>query len=475
MQIKRKSSISFIFLCLLVVLGCQKEIDTTEIDRALIHQNEDLRVKGKTKEVIDLNEKYIGVSISQEYKRGEVLGYINIANIYASIGEYKKGMLYLNKASALMKNEQDDYLKMRLYFDYGQQNYVMGLHDIALNYNSQALYYANKIKSDSITRMRSNMYTMRADFIYSKYKDSTLIYFHKGLKEENSELNNALLGNYYTVIDRNPDSASFYFSKSLKLLENQEYLVARRGIVYSFYGHYLLQENKPKEALEYYEKAADILLKTNRINKLPLIYSDIIQASHLLEDKETEEKYTKKYINAKDSLQLSANKATDIALTNAIRQVENYKNKENQNWIIIAIISIILLTILIISYIYRKRDVTKNYTETVISPDEISKSNVGLQEIISLAKKNDAELVLLFYDYNPQFIQSLYAINPELSNSDVSFSIMIWLGFSSKEIAQYSFMQHRSVQTKRTRLRKKLNVDSEIDLYKFLRNISSNS
>lgn len=49
---------------------------------------------------------------------------------------------------------------------------------------------------------------------------------------------------------------------------------------------------------------------------------------------------------------------------------------------------------------------------------------------------------------------------------------MIWLGFSSKEIAQYTFVEHRSVQNKKNRLRKKLNISSDVDLYLFFKNLS---
>ncbi|WP_142018107.1 helix-turn-helix transcriptional regulator [Chryseobacterium aquifrigidense] len=63
-------------------------------------------------------------------------------------------------------------------------------------------------------------------------------------------------------------------------------------------------------------------------------------------------------------------------------------------------------------------------------------------------------------------------INSNLSRSDLAFCALIWLGFSSKEIAQSISMEHRSVQTKKYRIRKKLNLESETDLYRFFRSIS---
>ncbi|WJJ99630.1 helix-turn-helix transcriptional regulator [Elizabethkingia anophelis] len=48
---------------------------------------------------------------------------------------------------------------------------------------------------------------------------------------------------------------------------------------------------------------------------------------------------------------------------------------------------------------------------------------------------------------------------------------MIKLNFSSKEIANNTFIQHKSVQQKKHRLRKKLNVPTDQDLYVFFQDL----
>lgn len=467
--------ISAFILSAYFFVGCKKSmVDNKKIDHALINKTEELRLKGQTEEIIDLNKKYIIVSKAQNYKRGEILGYINIANVYAMIGQYNKGILNLNKAKNLLKNEKDDYLQMRLYHEYGQMNYVIGLSDIALKYNAQAIYYGKKIESDSIKRIISNLYTVRADFINSKFKDSTLIYFHKGLQEDDSELNNALIGNYQSTELHNQDSAKVYFDKSIALLQNQEYWTVKRGIVYTFYGYYLYGDEKLDESLAYLKKAAEILSKTNRQNKLPLIYANIIQISQLKKDKKTEEEYTQKYNKIKDDLQLSANKAIDVALSEALHDAENYKHEQNKNRKILLLVSAVcLLLIGLLSYIVKRRKKKIKELNDVENNTNNEKYQPTFEEIITLAKENSSELFIRFYEYNPDFIKKMYDINPDLSNADIEFCIMIWLGFSSKEIAQYTFMEHRSVQTKKYRLRKKLNLDSETDVHKFLRELSS--
>ncbi|MEN2435482.1 hypothetical protein AAH994_08740 [Weeksellaceae bacterium A-14] len=246
-----------------LLAACSKHFSKENIDAALIEKNEELRIQGKTEQVISLNKKYIKISKQQRYTRGEILGYINIANTYAATGNYKKAKTNLNKARELLAEMQDEYLRTRLYHEYGQLNFVMGLPNVALKYNSKAIYYSKKIRPASeYRRLISNLYTVRADFIRDQYPDSTLVYFKKGLQIDNSDLNNAVLGNYYSTTLAKQDSARYYLEKAIQLLDKEEYYTIRRGIVYWFYGHFLLGEKEYTKAQQYYIKSADVLEKT---------------------------------------------------------------------------------------------------------------------------------------------------------------------------------------------------------------------
>lgn len=468
-QIARSTFLIFALSLPIFWGSCSPKDDNAYIDSALIDQNEALRLKGQTDSIIELNKKYIGIAKRNNYLRGEMLGYINIANIYATIGKYSDGVLFLDKAASLLNKSTDDYLKMRLYHEYGQLNFVMGLVDVALNYNSKALYHAQKIKPpDSIKRILSNIYTVRADFIKSKNKDSTLFYFHKGRQIEDSELNNALLGNYYSVELKNLDSARFYLDKAIGMLEGQEYWTVRRGVVYSFYAHFLYSREKLDEALIYAEKSAEILSGTNRINKLPFIYSDIIEISELLKNDQKTAEYKEKFRTVNDSLLSTSIKATNIALYGAIREIDKYKSRGSIHKTFY-LVSIGVLLVLIVWLVYYKNK-TKKAEHNPDASYSINRDD-RLNELARLAKENNSEFLVRFNEYYPDFSRKLYNINPSLSSSNITFCAFVWLGFSSKEIAQYTFVQHRSVQTQKSRIRKKLNIDSETDLYKYFREL----
>ena len=456
-----------LFLLHIVLTSCNntKEI---EIDEMLIDRNEDLRLRGKIDSIIKINSEYIKRSKKRKYRRGEALGYINIANIYATIGKYNESVKLLDKANVLIYRASDDYLKMRLFHEYGQVNFVMGLREVALKYNQKAIFHSKKVSlTNENRRTISNIYTVRADFIKHKYSDSTLYYFKKGAEIDNSELNYALIGNYYSVEIKNKDSAQFYLNKSMLMLKNiVPYWNVRRGVIYTFYGNYLYYENRLEEALSYYQKAANVLSETNRINKLPLIYEDIIQISQTLGDRKLELEYRAKYKTINDSLISSTIKATDLALNHAIQEVDRIKyDRDRETTLYLLALCVVVLIFIWIMYKRGKRQ--KHIVQTIID----STNDAKMAELRGIAMANDSSFLSKLNDYYPDFSKRLYDINPNISDSNVVFCAYIWLGFSSKEIAQYTFVQHRSIQTQKSRIRKKLDIDSEIDLYSYFRNL----
>ncbi|HCD9236150.1 TPA: hypothetical protein NEG48_003173 [Elizabethkingia anophelis] len=92
-------------------------------------------------------------------------------------------------------------------------------------------------------------------------------------------------------------------------------------------------------------------------------------------------------------------------------------------------------------------------------------------EVIELAKKNDSTFLGKFREVYPDFITKLQSINPDLEISELTFAALIRLDFSSKEIAAYTFIQPASVQQRKRRLRKRLNIASEVDLYQFFKEL----
>ncbi|RZJ49284.1 MAG: hypothetical protein EOO19_05800, partial [Chryseobacterium sp.] len=63
--------------------------------------------------------------------------------------------------------------------------------------------------------------------------------------------------------------------------------------------------------------------------------------------------------------------------------------------------------------------------------------------------------------------EKLAQIQPNLQNSELIFCIYLKLNLSTKEIATYTFVTPKAVQNRKNRIRKKLNIASSVDIYKW--------
>ena len=92
------------------------------------------------------------------------------------------------------------------------------------------------------------------------------------------------------------------------------------------------------------------------------------------------------------------------------------------------------------------------------------KVNVAYDEVVQLAKNNDPAFFGKFREVYPEFCDKLLKINPGLVNSELKFCALLFLNFSTKEIATYTFVQPRAVRIRKIRIRKKLNIPSDQDI-----------
>lgn len=476
-----RASIKRIFQFLMMVFTClsiftvlySQNYTPGQIDNALIIKSENLRIRGQKKELISLNEKYITISKNQNYLKGEILGYINIANIYGTIGDYKNSFYYLQKAEKKIKKINSAYLSAKLYQEYGQVNYVIGLYVKALKYNAQSIYYGKMISNHREKEILSGIYANRADFLHNVHQDdSSLIYLHKALKIKSSPVINSLIADHYMVYKKNIDSSSYYLNNALKLLQKMNYWNIQRGQTYYYYGNFLNKNKEPEKALLYYEKSVAILEKTKRVYNIPLLYKTISSTYSELNDEEKEKEYLEKYTKLKDSLSRVCNESVNTSIDEIIREKESENTSKKNLFLFYNIVVFCLIVILLFVYIrYQKNKsiIKQKEFEAHVLKEKLTHS---YDCIIDLAKKNDPNFLNKFQEAYPDFVKKLFAINSNLSKSDLTFCAMIWLGFSSKEIAQYTFVEHRSVQNKKNRLRKKLNISSDVDLYLFFKNLS---
>jgi FixJ family two-component response regulator len=76
-----------------------------------------------------------------------------------------------------------------------------------------------------------------------------------------------------------------------------------------------------------------------------------------------------------------------------------------------------------------------------------------------------------FNKVHEEFLKKLIELYPNLTPSDLKLAAYLRMNLSSKEIAQLFNITNRSVELKRYRLRKKMELDTEINLGEFMMKI----
>jgi DNA-binding CsgD family transcriptional regulator len=94
-----------------------------------------------------------------------------------------------------------------------------------------------------------------------------------------------------------------------------------------------------------------------------------------------------------------------------------------------------------------------------------------LNNVIELAKNNDKSFHIKFSELFPEFNQKLLEVNPQLTHSDLEYCALIKLKFDTKEIAIYKNTSISSVESKKYRIRKKLCIRTDENMYTWMINI----
>ena len=92
-------------------------------------------------------------------------------------------------------------------------------------------------------------------------------------------------------------------------------------------------------------------------------------------------------------------------------------------------------------------------------------------DIIELAKSNSPEFLPLFGEGYPEFIKAMKLLDSSIKSSELYFCALAYLNFSTKDIANFTFVTTRAVQVRKNRLRKKYNIPSEVDFNEWFRSL----
>lgn len=484
-QTKRKKNIlSITFLLLVAPFNLLKASDLPKVNQeaidSLIAVSYQYFLKLDIENNIETANKTLMMSKELDYSGGKAKSYFYLARAFSYLGEYNKSLEYLQLSEREPYITHNPDIHSEICRIRGQIYMYLGLFSSSINEFHKGLYYVNQIKDKDKRAYTTSLAYENLSISYKNNQqyDSMLYYLNKNkeiLSKQSlpqshySRLNlHTLYGDYYTTVEKY-DSASYCFNQALAIVE--EHHLHYTSWIDKHRGNMEFKRNNLDLALEYYQAALNNLRETQMVNELPELYKQIAKVYEKKEIQDSVLFYTNKATEIENKLLNEKQKTVEKALKIIVEEEQNKLINDFKSRIVLFayIIAGIFIVAGIIWLRWRKGQRKKlEEMETEFKDMELRLSE-NVQELMELAKANDSTFITCFIKTFPTFTHNIYAKHPDLISSEFWFCAMLFLDFSSKEIAQYSFVEHRSVQIRKSRLRKKLKIDSNIDLYHYIK------
>lgn len=459
----------------LCIVSCSKnsqEKEKNEFDSILLKKSSELQLSGEYEKLIELNIEYLKKAAKMGYPEGKGLCYLNMAEVNVSAGNYEKALFFFNKAEKDLKNSENGFHKAAFYDDYSQYYSHLKLYDKAIDCNRKAFVFLKNAKNSELkTKLLPRLYINKGiHFVWKGWYGTSLKSFLKGNELENSAYSNCMVAQYY-LFRNQPDSAGGYIRTADEKMLSQKTSDVESLWVYYTMGYYYNEINNNDLAEKALKKALEINIKTRRTYSSHIngVYKSLAELYKKKNDGGKAYYYLKKYMEEEGRLDAARLNTMNKTTENFISEMKPESDWHRSDLPLAIALSITALTI---SGIYVQKVIKSQRLKKRVLKEETEelKNHVQhkmLQEVTELAQKNDSAFLMKFKELYPGFISALLKINPDLENSELAFCAMLKLNFSSKEIADYTFVQHRSVQQKKYRIRKRLNIPGDEDIYDF--------
>lgn len=463
----------------------QTNITTNFIDSE-INKIDFLMRKGEFDKAILKSYQILNNSKKINYSKGATNAYLNLSNTYMFNGNFKKSLFYLGFAEKEKYAQNNPYVKIRLMRQYSNNYMNVGLYDKSIKELNAILILSNQVKShDSVKAKNISMAYSDIGWNYKNKKryDSATIYLRKSInivikqREVTPLLQGIYLWDHILLSDvkiqqKKIDSAFFYITT----VENspKDFIGNQIYYFYKMKGLINFHKSNFNDAINDYNIAIGFAKKVKSVEELVNLYDLISQSYNKNNDIVNAIKYKDLYFRTSDSLEKEKKpiieNTVDLLLNN-----RRLRNDESQIGPYYSLVGVLFLVTIVI-YFYKE---SKNKPQKTVIPSLknellIGNDRTNFDEIIQLVKTNDSSFLFHFLDIYPNFQDKLLEIEPTLQNSEIRFCALIFLQFSTKEIATYTYVLPRSIQTRKNRLRKKLNIPSDEDIYVWIRTLNLN-
>lgn len=483
MDSKRKITLFILIFSCNFILTAQK-FSVNKIDSLisssfqLADRNAALKISQKTYKDSDKNGYYLGKAKSLKA----------IINSYLGLGEQQLALETADQLIALASAENDHYHSVQAMIAKALCYSYLGFFDKANETNKNAEILCEKIKDhDEYHSSMGQIYSGRAEIMNLQYlqsekiiqNDLKSIEFYKKIKDKKKRngwlaIQYSSLGSSYNELEKY-DEALEANRKAFTLSKQENDSI---NIAFGLYGigTTYLGTNKLDSSVYYYKQALPIFEKAQDIYRMQYIYEDLATIYEKLGEDNLYSFYSKKARELSDINRKKEKAETDKMARNILANEKTIWQK-NLYFIIAGFLIFFVIKMYFTVKIFKrykkekkKREAIKKMETADLVTEFEQKINTSFTELLELAKTNDSSFLSRFTEIYPDFHKKLTDQFPDMTSGQLAFCALLKLNFSTKEIAQYSHISVRSVEMKKSRLRKQLNIPSDIDLNNWMMN-----
>ncbi|OOG18028.1 hypothetical protein BWD42_12110 [Sphingobacterium sp. CZ-UAM] len=487
-----KKQLLFLILILFTLKAVAGDGRKQEVD-SLLAKSMEFGGKGDLVTYIEMAIKALNLASAVNYDVGKAKSGSYIAEGLITVGLFKEGLKQLDRIETtdFYKNEifmQSEVHRLRGRAYGGLMLYQQALRELRMQQGLiRKLTGEKQIKSYQFNYENLAVVFQRLGQLDSMQKYTELQLDNlKVFAEKDAAMRYQIvyenLGKLY-VQKGELAKAQLYLDKSLALIEKYKIPIVLN--TYGVLGSLEEKRGNLKKAAAFYEES----LKKKRVagSRIGIKSSyrelaDFYRKNNL--DKARADHYEMAFSRLNDSLENENRQVVDQVL-NQILQLKDQESETKVSKVAtIAILVLVLLVGAISFFIWRTRHNRKALLQKEEALQETESVNRELTEqigenkfntLVELAKSNNPEFLTLFTELYPQFIQALKSRDSNLRSTELEFCAMAFLNFSTKNIAEYTFVTVRAVQVRKNRLRKKFDIPSDADFNNWMRGLVDTS
>ncbi len=337
---------------------------------------------------------------------------------------------------------------------------------------AESIITKSKDTTQRVFYIKSNILISQANIYFDKEEYQKSIEKHKILVKEGDLLTNKEQYNHYQYVNYsnianiylyiNTDSSKYYVNKSLELQNSTIVEQNIKGSNFYILGKVYEKEQDTAKAITNYLASYKILKETGDVLNRKELYESLASL------------YTS--IHKPDSAAIFETKLKELNINelenkyNSLQKiVKASNNSSNNQYLLYVIIGSVIFLAFAGYFIVIKIQKKKAVAPATISQQELLAKN--FETLVALIKKDDPSFLPQFEKIYPNFRNKLLAIEPKLTISEIQFCALLKMNLSTKKIAQLTYIETRTVQNKKHRIRKKLNIPKDIDTYNWFTNL----